>query len=205
MPRYINPSLNLKEFKEMGFRQFISDCYSKALLTEHRNMLLFCYLTGIRPIELQNLKREDIRITKNTIDVVIKTAKGGNRRLIVIPIVNQQIKDLAYFISTKNLPKEYIFPSFSLRKNSRDYFLRMNKKYGIGVVVDGVFYPYSIYFFRHNILTLLAKYGADLIQLLFFKGASLKFIFKSAGFYIHMSKSISLQIAKILKKILLES
>lgn len=205
MPRYISPSLDLKNFRELGFRQFIEDCYSKSFDEEHRNLLIFLFLTGIRPIEL-HIKREDIRITKNAIEVIVKTAKGGNKRLIILPIVNAYLRDLAIYIAKKNMPKEYIFPTFCFRKNCRDYFLRVNKKFGIGVYgLDGTLYPYSFYFFRHNILTLLARYGADLIQLLFFKGASLKYIFRSAGFYIHMSRSISKQISKILKDIILNS
>jgi len=55
---------------------------------------------------------------------------------------------------------------------------------------------------ERTFLTLLAMNGADVIELLFFKGASLEFIFKSAGYYIQYSREIAEKIAKILEKII---
>jgi len=203
MPAYKSPFLKDK-FKILKFKDFISNYYLKAKNVEHMNLLLFCYLTGARASEIVNLKRENVSVDKNYIEIVLQTKKRRKyaERLILIPIVNEQVRALSIFLTSKVFPKKYVFPSFAKYRNPRDYFLEINKECKIGYEIDGVFYPFSFYFFRKNILTQLAMNGASLIELLFFKGASLEFIFKSAGYYIQYSREISERITKILEKVM---
>jgi len=203
MPEYKAPFLKEK-FQILNFSDFILNYYTKAKNQEHANLLLLLYLTGARPSEITLLKRENITIEKKYIRIIFQTKKrrGYAERLILIPLASEQIKALADYLTSKVFPKEYIFPSFARLRNPRKFLIKLNEECGIGYTIDGMFYPFSFYFFRKNILTLLAMNGADVIELLFFKGASLEFIFKSAGYYIQYSREIAEKIAKILEKII---
>ncbi|MEM4757778.1 MAG: hypothetical protein QW184_01330 [Nanopusillaceae archaeon] len=203
MPKYKNPALsNLAIFEPLEYNDFITLYYDKVNDNEFKNLLLFCYLLGPRPIEAYFLKKEDVEYKRNYLIFNLKTAKGGVKRMIYIPIVNNETETLAKFVLEKKFPKEPIFREMYMYKNPRDYFIKKNSEYKIGRVYDGIFYPFSFYFFRHNILTLLSQNGADMFDLLIYKGASLRFLFKSLGHYLHFSQERAIKIANILKKIM---
>lgn len=202
MPRYKNPALNLSVFEPLEYAEFVELYYDKVADIEFKNLLLFTFLIGPRPQEAYILKKEDIEYKRNYLIFRLKTLKGGIKRTIYIPIVNSETENLAKFVLEKKFPKEPIFHTMYMYKNPRDYFIKRCYENKVGRVYDGVFYPFSFYFFRHNILTLLSQNGADMFDLLIYKGASLRFLFKSLGHYLHFSQQRAIKIANILKKIM---
>ncbi len=207
MPTYKNE--NLKGLKSGAFEPIYFDefrkYYARGYDEEHKNLLLMSYLTGLRPVEVKYLVKENFEFEKSYIIITIHTAKKGVKRKIFIPRLNQfHIKQFENYIKNIIFPKEYVFPSFVKARNIRSKFQYLNEKQQIGRFnSDGEFEPFSFYIFRHNILTLLAEYGADFIDLQIFKGAQLsKSLFGSASFYIHRSRERLVKIAKILRKIL---
>jgi len=206
MPTYKNPELlAIKEgrFEPIRWDEF-RYFYKKAWDEEHANLLVFAYLTGIRPIEINFLKREDFDKRGSYLQVRIATAKRGMARTLFLPICNEETEKLKEWVFSKVFPKEYIFPSF-VKVKARDRFLHLNRKCEIGRWVEGKFYPFSFYVFRHNILTLLAENGADFLELQMFKGARVdRRLFGSVAYYIHFSEKMALKIGKILRKIMKE-
>jgi len=191
-------------FEPIYFSKFDEIVRNKAKDKEHRLMLFFAYITGIRPIETKILVRENVSFEYRYIKVSIDTAKRGVRRTIWIPNINDYTKEFEEHVKNMAFPKEYIFPSFVKRKNIRDKLYYMNKIQNIGIYSDnGKFFPFSFYVFRHNILTLLSEFGADFIDLQIFKGARVsKGLYGSAAYYLHRSSERMKKIAKILKKIM---
>ncbi|MEM5872997.1 MAG: hypothetical protein QXV63_02100 [Candidatus Aenigmatarchaeota archaeon] len=203
MPRYKNPALsNLAVFEPLEYAEFVKLYYDKVADNEFRNLLLFTFLIGPRPHEAYVIKRENVEYERNYLIFKLMTLKGGIKRIIYIPIINNETEALAKFVLEKKFPKEPVFKEMYMYKNPRDYFIKRCYENKVGRVYDGVFYPFSFYFFRHNILTLLSQNGADMFDLLIYKGASLRFLFKSLGHYLHFSQQRAIKIANILKKIM---
>jgi len=207
MPKYTNEDLKgLKSgaFEPIYFNEF-QEYYKKAYDDEHANLLFVCYISGLRPIEVKRLIKENFIFETNYIIIDIYTAKKGVKRRIYIPrIKNIIINKFIDYVRNLTYPKQYVFGSFVRAKNIRSKFMYLNFKTQIGRVnINGIFQPFSFYVFRHNIMTLLAENGADFIDLQIFKGAQLnKNLFGSASFYIHRSRERMIKISKILRKIL---
>lgn len=204
MPKYKNPQIKeIFEGTPMPWIKF-KEHYNKVYDKEHKNMLLFAFLTGARPIEFTRLQRQDFELKGKNIVVKIRTAKGGTTRKIYLPVCNPETQDLKeYVIYSKVFPGEYIFPSLARVKNPRCVFMRKNKEAGIGIIKDDVFYPHSFYIFRHNIATLLAEEGVDFLNIRLFRGERLNpRMYGSLGHYLHFSEKMSLEVTAALRKIL---
>ncbi len=211
MPVYKHP--RLKDFKPIYWKEFVSDILPKALDKHHKALLIFAYLTGARPQEIFLFVRQDAEITQSYIKLKIITLKRKDKqkRLILIPLANSETRFLANYIKEKKFPKEYIFTAIHRKRtsrggidviNPRDMFIRLNAVAGIGDYYEGNFYPHNFYIFRHNILTLLAEHGADWLDIAYYKGQSLKFIFKSMAVYLHFSMNRAKKLARILRKVM---
>ena len=204
MPEYKNPELrNIREgvFEPISwgeFQKFLEVAYDR----EHKALLVFAYVTGIRPSEL-GIVKEEIYKEGVWLKTAIRTTKRGVRRILYLPLCNKEMEELWLWIKEKTFPKEYIFPSFVRVRNPREKFMHLNEKCGIGRWVEGKFYPLSFYLLRHNILTLLAQNGANFLELQMFKGAKLdERIWGTVAPYVHVSQDLGKRIGRILKKIL---
>jgi len=133
------------------------------LNTRDRFLLALFYLTGARPVELRQLRRKDFMTTVEGYNVTIPTAKLGTTT--------------DFRISTRTLP---------LRKDM-PYFLEI-ERHLINFREDDLVLPISVthmwrlvdaaskkqccpYNFRHSRLTKLARQGANIADLMAWKGA----------------------------------
>lgn len=200
MPIYKSKLLDKENFKVLKFSEFLRIIQNE--YEERYNLLVFLYLTGIRPSEV-GLIRENFKIDRKEIEVVIPTRKSGLKRLILIPICNYATEKLAKYIE-KKFPKEYIFPRYATKKNVRQVFIYENIKNRCGLTIDGKFYPFSFYYFRHNLSTLIRMHGAEPFDIPTFFGKNLSFLFGSQAEYFHMNRFVAEKMKKILKKIMEE-
>lgn len=209
MPPYKNPQLRQVVegdiMEVIGWSDFTSAYLPKAVDREHRALLIFQFLVGGRPAEVQRISRDRVTVERNRIYVRVPKVKGGRERLIAIPIMNDETQELKQWILNK-LPKQYLFPSLAIKKNPRDYFITLNKNAGIGYIADnGEFYPASFYVFRHNIETLLSLHGAGFVDIVLYQGKKLERMVGSAGTYVHTNQQWADKMAKILRAIMRKS
>jgi len=150
-------------------KQYLNNCkynYEKICL-------ILLYYTGARPSELLDLRIKNFGFdrlcdsNKNLIDcvtVVLPTKKSGISRKIFIPIINENrdvLEHLTKFLQNyNNLTEMRLFPQRWSTVHSI--------KYAVKRATNNELAPY---FFRHNRLSLLADDGANLYQLMHFKGA----------------------------------
>jgi len=207
MPKYKNPFLlELKArsiLETLSWQDFLKKI-ENVTDDSHKALLITQYLVGARPAEICYIVRERVEIEKHHIKMKIRTIKGGFERLVMFPICNEQTEFLADFFKKKIFPKEYLFTHIAKYRNPRDKFLRLNTEYSVGEVVKGKFYPYTFYFFRHNIASILFDLGLGEKYINFYFGKPLlpKTIAGSSTFYVHGSRRYALEVAKYLKKVM---
>ena len=129
----------------------------------HRFLLAMLYLTGARPSELLQLRRLDFSITDEGYNVVIPTAKLGERADFQIRTRTLQIrKDMPFFLQIDSYlldlaPEERLLPRTV-------YWV----SWLVTKLSEGRFCSYN---FRHSRLTKLARQGANISDLMSWKGA----------------------------------
>ena len=206
MPVYKNPRLKQvvegNIFEVIGWSDFTSEMLPRAVDREHRALLTLQFLLGARPAEIYRLTRDRVNIERNKLYIRVPKVKGGRERLIAVPVANSETKELKDWVLNK-LPKQYLFPTIAMKKNPRDYFIRINRNAGIGQYGDdGEFYPASFYVFRHNMETLLSMHGASFIDIVLYQGKKLERMLGSAGTYIHTNKQWADKMAGVLRAIM---
>ena len=208
MPEYKNPLLaQVKEkqiFRTLEWQEFTY--VIKDLQDENfKALLVFAYLTGARPAEIVRMTKERFEIVGKQLRVRIPTVKGGYERLIIIPICNPETMLLKQVIQKTVFPKEYVF-ELAKYKNPREIFIRRCNYYRLGLRDEnGEFHPFTLYYFRHNIQTLLAMHGADFMLINYYVGKkliSLPKIYGTLPHYIHASLDLAKKAAKYLRKIM---
>jgi len=195
--------LRTGDYEPIYFSEFV-DYLKRARDDEHKFLLLTAYLTGLRGIEAKKILKQDVMRHGHYIRLRIHTAKRGVTRFVLLPARNPYMKEFMAYVEKQVFPKAYLFPSFAKVRNIRHKFRKANYEARIGRVNDetGELEPFSFYTFRHNILTLLSEYGADILDIDIYKGAKLSRAYGSAVYYIHRSANRMQKIAKIINKIM---
>lgn len=175
MPKYKHPRMT--EWKEKGYMQFMNKAefaqhYETVKTLRDKALLTILYFTGARPKEILQLTRADITwISTSAVQVKLLTAKRKDKhiRIIDLPYKDKHVKALWEFC--KDMPDAfYVFGWLRANKDPRGYI-----KSHLG---------FPAYFFRHNILSLLAAKGASRELIKAFKGAK---DMRSVEPYIHLS------------------
>ena len=178
MPKYdsdIDYIIRKDDFKRM---------FRTATTNHDRALITLFWITGARPAEIMELRKKDINIGSEHIQIHISTKKLGKegkfvvrKRTLVLkcnpehPHIQSVIRHLAHF---KN-PESLIFTV-----SRRTLY---NRIHDIGYDALGVdICPYN---FRHSRLTLLAEAGATDGELMRFKGSRTR---KSVSPYVHARK-----------------
>jgi integrase len=152
--------------------------------TIEKVLLILLYYTGARPSELLELTKENFRITEKTLFVSIPTKKRGETRTIPLPLKNPRIRLVAEFVSA-------ISPGI---KFLRSRFKNIDSvKFFVYKVSDNKYTPY---FFRHNLLSILANSGASVYELKTWKGAK---SIKSVEPYIRLAGTDLKKFEKVLE------
>lgn len=152
MPKYKREKNQLIEPSEA--EAMINKTYNK----EHKVCIALLYLTGARPSELVELKKEDFLIVGDDLQITLVTKKGGLKRIIPLSMETPYITSIIvpYVLSLKD-------GQFLFRFKSTERMEQIVVK-----ASDGKFCPYN---FRHNRLSRLGMMGASLHDLMYFKGA----------------------------------
>lgn len=161
MPVYKDPSM--VSWKEKGYMDFMlyprfKELHQSLPQPGDRALLTFFYLTGARPAESLNILRQDVTKDGNIIRIKAKVLKRRGDELINLydlPTTIPEVQELWDFV--RPLPPDfYIFGWLKQHSNVRAYC-----KWRFGK---------PVYFFRHNINSLMSLAGASDKQLMVHKG-----------------------------------
>lgn len=210
-----------QKIKNKRYRKFLDhgeiDYINRELLEEalenigspHRQQkraaLIMLYLTGCRPVELLNIKANDVEKTKygHYVMVRVPASKNGLARTLYLKRSDDLVKEFFSYVKT-------VYPDFLLFAELRSEYTRYVKtkngeikkrieitdsfryhvkKWFTGVVKD----PIPPYFLRHNRLSQLSEQGVDMKTLQMFKGAKSS---DSVDPYLHLSSDRAKKAAK---------
>lgn len=121
------------------------------------------YITGARPSEIRELKRQDISVTDDEVIITLKTLKlGATEKFIIrdrtLTFSRRETPFIDHVIKYWETAPEKLIP-ISLRRVEQI----------IDHLSQNQFCPYH---FRHTRLTKLARQGATIDELMYWKGAS---------------------------------
>lgn len=138
----------------------VDEMIERAENFEHKFLIAMLYLTGARPSELLDLKREDFEVYYDYINVLLRTKKRGYPRTIQLwndaPYVRSIILPYIEYLDRENMELAFTFQTPTWVRVIV-YRLSNNK--------------YCPYNFRHSRLTKMAKAGAGPFELMQWKGA----------------------------------
>jgi integrase len=145
--------------------------YRNAETRREKAWLVVLYLTGCRPQEAIELKKEQITIDGTTITFRIETKKLAERKNRRFMVVKRTL--------VLNLPKDHHYirtlESYLNRYSPNDLIFQFSKKTGYNIVskickkaLGLELCPYN---FRHSRMTLMAEAGATDEEIMRFKGA----------------------------------
>lgn len=208
MPKITN--VNYRNFLDKGLIDLVDyDTLKKALakveginnnhVEEGRALLLALYYTGGRPVEVLDLKGEQVKKEDSFIKIEMQAAKQGLNRTIFLPYRYAGVKELYKYV-VRCFPQMLLFYHYrSNRKriiNGREYVITTDnlfyyvKKWFTGIK------DINPYFLRHNRFSQLSEAGATDKELQQLKGAK---TVESVQPYTHLSTRAAKKIAKHIK------
>lgn len=146
----------------------------------HRIALILLYLTGARPSEVLTITKKDFTITDQDIKVFIKTLKRGDDRTLIFDRTSTPFADrlVAYLEGAE----DKLF-SFSSDARLRQIVYKAS---------DNTVTPYTL---RHNRHGKLAKEGASIYELMYWKGSKdpksvIPYVMKSGSMVESLKKKV---------------
>jgi len=145
-----------EEINSLLDSDFFTDDYKGVL---QKSIIAFFYFTGVRRIELINIKESDISLESSTIKVMGKRSKER-----IIPILPKLKKSLKYYREIKskyngNTSPEYLFISKNGKQLSEKFVYRTVNEYFKLVSPKIKKAPHVL---RHSFATHLINEGADI-------------------------------------------
>lgn len=174
MPRY---KFNIKHIL---FDEDVEAMFKKASTPKERISITLLWLTGARPSEAIEIKKQDVEILEDRVRITIPTLKLGSNEKFRIEKRTLEFERgdnkflnylISYVLNLKN-PTDRLIP-YTIR------WLEMKINQIGKQAIDKEISPYH---FRHSVMTWLARKGATIDQLMYFKGAR---SLKSISPYIH--------------------
>lgn len=142
--------------EDKDLEHYLTKCNDK----QERVCLILLYYTGARPSEILELRLENIWYDKDVegIGVSLVTKKGGDARTIFLPIdkFTQEILD---YRNADHRGDLRVIRKWSNYWNIRDFVYKITDK------------KLTVYFFRHNRFSKMAKAGVSGHVLKYYKGA----------------------------------
>jgi integrase len=157
MPLY-KIDINLIVTKEMA-----KDMISKATFPRDQFLVAILYFSGARPDELIRLKKADIIDRDGSLDIKLHTSKLGKNKGFMI---NERILTMKPDMEFFEIIKSYWLNSLS------DDLLGISTRRMEQIIKHLSEEKLCPYNFRHSRLTKLARSGATLDQLMYWKGAN---------------------------------
>ncbi len=202
---------NYRKFLDEGIIDLIGPRQIKQALnnvkckyaTEGKALLLTLYFTGGRPIEVLNLKAENITREKNHIIIKMPPSKGGLPRPIYLESKNELVLEL-YNYASGLFPGMFLFHHYKgsyirkwrtkdgeemEREEVSDKLRYYVYRWFDGVVSDSI----PPYFLRHNRFSKLAERGVDLKEIQMLKGSR---SIEGVRPYIHLSTKTAKNLAR---------
>lgn len=172
-------------------------------IKEGRALIIALYYTGARPVEILQLKGEDIFKEASYIKIRMSTAKKGKPRVISLPSRFKFVREL-YNFAQSNFRGRLLFYNYAgksevlynTKKEQRTYIDTTYKlKYYVNKWFKGV-RNITPYFLRHNRFSQLANDGVSPVDIQFLKGGRR---IDSVDPYLHLSRKKSEELAKKIK------
>lgn len=182
-PRYLQFKDPHKDFDEFTLEEFSEKLntikYPNPDKTQQARILAIAtFYTGLRPIEIINLKPEAITKQKQDITIFLKAAKNGLEGQIILPSC-KHINEF-YNYAKKVIPDTYIFYYFRSKSRNKPKYKRFHKVLNDNQIVTiseevqgdypnpahnlnyffNKWFGVSPYYFRHNRFTMMKKLGA---------------------------------------------
>lgn len=174
-------------------------------IKEGRALLICLYFTGARPIEVLQLRAENIYKEGSYIKIDLPTAKRGVPRTISLPSRLRLVKEL-YSFAQSNFRGKLLFYNYRGKRVKKYYVKGVLKEYldisdklryyvmkWFKDVRKGSITPY---FLRHNRFSQLANAGLTPQDIQFLKGSKRT---DSVQPYLHLSRKKSEELAKKIK------
>lgn len=154
MPRYKKVIDRLIELDEVQLM------LNRAKTLEHKVLVALLYLTGARPAEILELKARDFQVVLTDLQIRLLTKKGGYSRLLPLNIeLTPYVKDLIIpWVESMKDPDSRVFTFHTTTRIQQIIY----------ETSEGALCPYN---FRHNRLTKMAMSGANMYELMAWKGA----------------------------------
>jgi site-specific recombinase XerD len=174
-------------------------------IKEGRALLICLYYTGARPIEVLQLRAENVYKEGSYIKVDLPTAKRGVPRTISLASRLKLVREL-YDFAQRNFRGKLLFYNYRC-KNKKTYLVREQLKEYIDVSGKLRYYvmkwfkgirkgSITPYFLRHNRFSQLANAGLTPQDIQFLKGSKRT---DSVQPYLHLSRKKSEELAKKIK------
>ena len=145
-----------EEINSLLDSDFFTDDYKGVL---QKSIIAFFYFTGVRRIELINIKESDISLESSTIKVMGKRSK--ERIIPILPKLKKSLEDYREIKSkfTRNTSPEYLFISKNGKQLSEKFVYRTVNEYFKLVSPKIKKAPHVL---RHSFATHLINEGADI-------------------------------------------
>lgn len=174
---------------ELLFEEEVRNMYNRADSEVKRVLLSLLWITGARPTEVIMLKREDIRFNQDKLEITLKTLKlGGDGQKFIVrdrTLVFDRPREIEANIYLETIVDyvKMIPPETRVIK----YTTRWAEKVVNRLSEMTLGKKLSPYHFRHSVMTWLARHGASIDQLMYFKGAR---SYDSVKPYIHAKPTV---------------
>lgn len=184
-PRYLqfrDPAQDFDEFTLEEFKEKLDKIQftNPDKTAQARALCIAVFYTGLRPIEIINLKPEAIKKVGQDVTIFLKAAKNGLEGNIMLP--SSKLVNEFYDYSKKIIPGMHIFYYFRSASRNKPRYKKFHKVLNLGGKIETVSeevkgdYPnpahnltyfftsrfgVSPYYFRHNRFTKMKKLGAS--------------------------------------------
>lgn len=201
-----------KDFLEGHFIEILTEEHIKRVLNnidhkykdEARALIIAMYYTGARPVEILNLKGQDVKKAGPGMEIYIRTAKRGKPRTITLSFHKRELVKELYKYASCAFPDAFVFFHFRT-KHYKQYRTKAGIKTRLSIT-EGLYNWFkkwfkdvmdiTPYYLRHNRLSQLAEAGATMQELQYFKGSR-----SPSGVYpyVHGSRQQSKRLSRLIK------
>lgn len=157
---------------DLLYEEDVRKMYELAKNAQERALIAFLWITGARPTEITMLRRNNLIITNEKLEITLATLKRGKSEKF-----DTRERTLTFDRHKEGTPNIYIETIIGYvqgipgDERVMPYTSRWTEKTTARLGTEAIKKPICPYHFRHSVLTLMARNGATPDMLKHFKGA----------------------------------